>query len=69
MADTNHHSDIDPMMAHDERADKQKMSEIPMSSNPVSHTLSPNDPDNPMNWSLHRRLYTSAVAWAMGFTV
>ncbi|PVH95396.1 MFS general substrate transporter [Periconia macrospinosa] len=35
----------------------------------LSHTLDPNDPDNPMNWPTHRRLYASAVAWAMGFAV
>ncbi|KAF1996613.1 MFS general substrate transporter [Amniculicola lignicola CBS 123094] len=31
--------------------------------------LGPNDPANPMNWPLHRRLYASAVAWAMAFAV
>ncbi|KAF2690585.1 MFS general substrate transporter [Lentithecium fluviatile CBS 122367] len=35
----------------------------------LSHTLDVNDPDNPMNWPTHRRLYASAVAWAMAFTV
>ena len=57
------------MMAHEESADMQQMSESPMIATPPSHTLSPNDPDNPMNWAMHRRLYTSAVAWVMGFTV
>ncbi|KAF2193242.1 MFS general substrate transporter [Zopfia rhizophila CBS 207.26] len=35
----------------------------------LSHTLGPDDPDNPMNWPTHRRIYASAVAWAMAFTV
>ena len=34
-----------------------------------SHLLSANDPDNPMNWPLHRRIYGSAVSWAFGFVV
>ncbi|KAF2109930.1 major facilitator superfamily domain-containing protein [Lophiotrema nucula] len=35
----------------------------------LSHTLGANDPDNPMNWPTHRRLYASAVSWMMAFTV
>jgi hypothetical protein len=41
----------------------------PMTSNPTSHMLGANDPDSPMNWPTHRRIYASAVAWAMAFTV
>ncbi|KAF2245531.1 MFS general substrate transporter [Trematosphaeria pertusa] len=35
----------------------------------LSHTLAADDPDNPMNWPAHRRLYASAVSWAMAFAV
>ncbi|KAF2462132.1 major facilitator superfamily domain-containing protein [Lineolata rhizophorae] len=34
-----------------------------------SHLLSPSDPDNPMNWPTHRRIYVSAASWAFGFTI
>ena len=40
-----------------------------MTSEILSHTLGANDPENPMNWPLHRRLYASAVSWAFGFAV
>ncbi|OCK86071.1 MFS general substrate transporter [Lepidopterella palustris CBS 459.81] len=33
------------------------------------HLLSRDDPDNPMNWPFHRRVYASAVAWAFAFVV
>jgi MFS transporter, DHA1 family, multidrug resistance protein len=35
----------------------------------VSHSLPADDPDNPMNWPLHRKLYASAVAWFFSFAV
>jgi DHA1 family multidrug resistance protein-like MFS transporter len=37
--------------------------------NNPSHMLGSNDFDNPMNWPTHRKVYASAVAWAMAFTV
>ncbi|KAH8710159.1 major facilitator superfamily domain-containing protein, partial [Phaeosphaeriaceae sp. PMI808] len=33
------------------------------------HTLMANEPDSPMNWPLHRRVYVSLAAAAMAFTV
>ncbi|KAF2258697.1 MFS general substrate transporter [Lojkania enalia] len=41
----------------------------PITSNLLSHTLSADDPDNPMNWPTHRRLYASAVGFVMAYTV
>ena len=40
-----------------------------MTSAMLSHALSPDDADNPMNWPTHRRLYASSVSWAMAFAV
>jgi MFS family permease len=54
-------------MMHD--TESVEMQKGPITSNMLSHTLGADDPDNPMNWPQHRRLYASAVSWAMGFTV
>ncbi|KAI9850243.1 MAG: hypothetical protein M1838_005969 [Thelocarpon superellum] len=35
----------------------------------IGHQMPRDDPDNPMNWSLHRRLYTTACAFAFTFAV
>jgi hypothetical protein len=35
----------------------------------LSHSMPPTDPDNPMNWPLHRRVYVSSVAWVFAFAV
>jgi len=40
-----------------------------MTTQAPSHTLSPHDPDNPMRWPLHRRLYASAVAWFSAYVM
>ncbi|KAI4131723.1 MAG: hypothetical protein LQ347_002860 [Umbilicaria vellea] len=31
--------------------------------------MSPSDPDNPLNWPIHRRIYVSTVAFAFAFVV
>ncbi|KAJ4290953.1 hypothetical protein N0V90_010149 [Kalmusia sp. IMI 367209] len=66
---TEQHAEDVPMMPKTTGGsiDMQKMHHDP--ANMVSHTLSPEDPDNPMNWPTHRKLFASAVAWAMSFTV
>jgi hypothetical protein len=35
----------------------------------ASHHLIRNDPKNPLNWPLHRKLYASAVSWFFAFAV
>lgn len=35
----------------------------------TGHIMSPQDPDNPFNWPLYRRVYASAVSYAFGFVV
>ena len=41
----------------------------PMTSAPVHHQLSPEDPDNPMNWPIYKRVYVSLAAAAFTFAV
>lgn len=50
----------------------------PMASNVVGqpkenfntgHAMSPQDPDNPFNWPMYRRIYASTVSYAFGFVV
>ena len=55
-----------PMMHN--RASMEMPKDMATASTP-SHTLGVDDPANPMNWPLHRKLYTSAVSWAMAFAV
>lgn len=40
-----------------------------LASHVLSHSMSSTDPENPMNWPLHRKLYTSACAWAFAASV
>lgn len=35
----------------------------------AGHTISVQDPDNPQNWPIHRRVYVSAVSVAFAFVV
>ncbi|MCJ1367766.1 hypothetical protein MMC16_006900 [Acarospora aff. strigata] len=35
----------------------------------AGHLMSPQDPDNPLNWSISRKVYASAVATAFAFVV
>ncbi|KAM0716252.1 hypothetical protein Q7P37_007697 [Cladosporium fusiforme] len=40
-----------------------------MASDILSHSLSPNDPDNPMNWPLYRRIYVSLCGYIFALSV
>lgn len=57
------------IMPEKESMEMRTMPDGAMTSTILSHTLGANDPDNPMNWPTHRKVYASAVAWAMAFTV
>jgi hypothetical protein len=35
----------------------------------LGHQMSPTDPENPQNWPVHKKIYTSAVAAAFAFAV
>lgn len=35
----------------------------------VGHMLPLDDPDNPLNWPLHRKIYSSVVSAAFAFVV
>ena len=35
----------------------------------AGHTISVQDPDNPQNWPMHRKVYISAVSVAFAFVV
>lgn len=72
MNSTNHHTGHAAMISgidKDSIEMQKTMPAGPTTSNMLSHTLAANDPDNPMNWPAHRRLYASAVAFAMAFAV
>ena len=35
----------------------------------LGHQMSPTDPENPQNWPIHKKIYTSVVAIAFAFAV
>ncbi|MCJ1265212.1 hypothetical protein MMC22_005087 [Lobaria immixta] len=41
----------------------------PKENSNTGHAMSHQDPDNPHNWPLYRRVYASAVSYAFGFVV
>ena len=36
---------------------------------PAGHMMAANDPDNPHNWPVQRKIYASAVAFAFAWVV
>ena len=53
-------------------ASMQKPSPVeePMIENSnAGHAMSPQDPDNPFNWPLHRKVYVCAASYSFGFAV
>jgi len=40
-----------------------------MASEMLSHPMHPDDPLNPMNFPLHRKIFTSLTAWLFAATV
>ncbi len=36
---------------------------------PAGHMMAANDPDNPQNWPVHRKIYASAVAFTFSWVV
>ena len=59
-----------PSMEHMIPSEQQgHHSEEPMASAMLSHSMDPKDLENPMNWPLHRKIYTSAVAWMFAAAV
>jgi hypothetical protein len=51
-------------LAQDEQHQQQ-----PMASEVLSHSLSPSDPDNPMNWPLYRKIYVSLCGFLFAASV
>lgn len=44
-------------------------SQKPMASAILSHSLSPDDPNNPMNWPLYRKIYVSLCGYLFAASV
>ena len=36
---------------------------------PAGHMMAADDPDNPQNWPVHRKIYVSAVAFTFSWVV
>lgn len=68
MMNATQHTEHGAAMSDRESAESQRMPPG-ISSEMPSHMLAANDPDNPMNWPMHRRLYVSFVAAWMAFAV
>ena len=50
-------------LAQDEQQQQTMASEV------LSHSLSPSDPDNPMNWPLYRKIYVSSCGFLFAASV
>lgn len=48
-------------------AETTKTAADPMAAD--GHMMSADDPDNPQNWPLHKKVYASAVAFAFAWVV
>ena len=40
-----------------------------LASHLLSHNMARDDPANPLNWPLHRKIYTSAAGWMAAYAV
>ena len=43
--------------------------EEPMENFNAGHAMSPQDPDNPHNWPLHKKIYVCTASYLFGFAV
>lgn len=48
---------------------RNEVTQQPMASEVLSHSLSPSDPDNPMAWPTHRKVYVSLCAYLCAASV
>ena len=62
-------TDMMPSVASDASMHKSSPSEAPMEDFNAGHAMSPRDPDNPFNWSLHKKIYVCAASYSFGFAV
>lgn len=60
-------SHLDMSVATSPGTDMMKTAANPMAA--AGHMMSADDPDNPQNWPLYRKLYASAVAFAFAWVV
>ncbi|KAK4696395.1 hypothetical protein P7C71_g1515, partial [Lecanoromycetidae sp. Uapishka_2] len=57
--------------AHPEVSDPSSKSDIATNEMPTGggHMMAADDPDNPQNWPLYKKIYASAVAFAFTWVV
>ena len=63
-----HTNSIEMLTANDQHI-HHGMAQEPMASEILSHSLSPSDPDNPMAWPIHRKLYVSLCGYLCAASV
>lgn len=66
-SDTAAPSHLDVSDATSRGADTMKTAADPMAT--TGHMMSADDPDNPQNWPLYKKVYASAVAFAFAWVV
>jgi hypothetical protein len=62
-----HSTSSEQLMRHSSSVKNEVEVMKPMAGH--GHMMSPDDPDNPQNWPLYRKVYASAVSFAFGFVV
>ena len=63
------HANSMEMLTASDQHTRDQMAQKPMASDILSHSLSPSDPDNPMNWPIHRKLYVSLCGYLCAASV
>ena len=49
--------------------DDVESQEMTAAAAPAGHMMAANDPDNPQNWPVHRKVYASAVGFTFSWVV
>jgi hypothetical protein len=57
------------MILSNDQPSHANLTQQPMASEVLSHSLSPSDPDNPMNWPLYRKIYVSSCGFLFAASV
>ena len=63
-----HTNSMEMLTARDQHT-RNQMAQETMTSDILSHSLSPSDPDNPMAWPMHRKLYVSLCGYLCAASV
>ena len=68
-ATMDHNATMPPSQMHMSDSHHDTEDSMPMKSTGGGHTMAPDDPDNPQNWPVLRKVYVSLAATAFAWVV